>query len=64
MKIRMLASYAGADFAISKGEETEQFSDAEAIRMIENGTAIPVAGESVERAVKLPVAEKRKRKPA
>lgn len=53
MRIRMLTCYAGADFVVNAGEETERFSDAEAIRMIENGTAVPVA-KAIEKAVKAP----------
>lgn len=51
MRIRMVQSYAGTDFVVGAEEETERFSDAEAIRMIENGTAVPVAPK-LERAVK------------
>ena len=52
MKIKMLVSYAGADFALSPGDETERFSNDEAARMIEAGTALPVDDRKVERAVK------------
>jgi hypothetical protein len=55
----MLTCYSGADFCVNANEETDRFSDAEAIRMIENGTAVPVAAK-IERAVKAP-AEKRKK---
>jgi hypothetical protein len=51
MRIRMLTCYAGVDFTVNANEETERFSDSEAIRMIENGTAVPAA-PPVERAVK------------
>lgn len=57
MRIKVLICYAGADFTVNAGEETERFSDAEAVRMIENGTAVPVAPR-IERAVK-PVQETR-----
>lgn len=57
MRIRLLTCYAGADFTANAGEETDAFSGAEAVRMIENGTAVPVA-PPVERAVKT-VAETR-----
>lgn len=59
MRIKVLTCYAGPDFVVNAGEETERFSDAEAIRMIENGTAVPVAPK-VERAVKS-APEKRKK---
>ena len=52
MKIRMLVSTAGVDFALSPGDETERFSDGEAARMIEAGQAIAVTGPKIERAVK------------
>lgn len=59
MKIRMLTSFAGTDFTVSANEETERFSEAEAVRMIEAGYAVPVAAPKVERAVKMPAPEKR-----
>lgn len=52
MKIKMTCSIAGADFALSAGDVTDRFSEAEAIRMIEAGYAVPVAAIPVERAVK------------
>lgn len=61
MKIRMLASIAGADFALSPGDETERFSEAEAIRLIEAGSAVPLAGDKTERAVAAPAPETRHR---
>lgn len=51
MKIKLLVSLAGDDFALSPGDEYE-CSDAEAIRHIEAGNAVPVAAPKVERAVK------------
>lgn len=59
MKIRILTSMAGADYALNVGEETERFSDKEATRMIEAGYAVPVAEREIERAMKKPVKEKR-----
>lgn len=58
MKIRMLASFAGPDFTVDANEETEHFSDAESVRMIAAGFAVPVAEKKIERAVKT-VPEKR-----
>lgn len=52
MKIKLLVSLSGADFALSPGDEYE-CSDAEAARHIEAGNAVPVAAEKVERAVKV-----------
>jgi hypothetical protein len=60
MRIRMLQSIVGADFTVDRNEETERFSDAECVRMIEAGFAVPVAAK-IERAVKAP-AETRKKK--
>jgi len=51
MKIELLVSLAGADRAYSPGDEYE-CSDAEAVRHIEAGNAVPLAVEKVERAVK------------
>ena len=59
MKIKMLTSMAGANFALSVNEETERFSDAEATRLIAAGYAAPVTEQKTERAVKQPAPEKR-----
>lgn len=58
MKIKMLVSVAGLDFALDAGSETDRFSDAEAIRMIEAGYAQPVAEEKIEKSTKT-IREKR-----
>jgi hypothetical protein len=59
MKIKMLVSLAGADFSVSPGEKYE-CSEAEALRHIKAGNAVPVAEPKVERAVKIhKAAEKR-----
>lgn len=39
MKLKMLASFAGLDFALSSGEETDRFTEAEAKRLISAGYA-------------------------
>lgn len=52
LKIKMRTSMAGIDFALSSGDETDRFSDAEAARLIEAGYADPVREAPVERAVK------------
>lgn len=62
MKIRMLVSIAGAGFALSAGDEADCFSDAEAVRLIEAGSAAPVSDETIERAVKSDARETRKGK--
>lgn len=59
MKIRMLVSMAGTDFALNVGEETERFADKEAARMVDAGLAVPVSEPKTERAVKKPAPEKR-----
>lgn len=59
MKIKMLASIAGDDFALSPGDETDRFSKAEAIRLIEGGHAVPVIESKVEKTVKKPAPETR-----
>jgi hypothetical protein len=59
MKIKMLTSIAGPDFALSPNEETERFSDDEVKRLIEAGFAAPVSEQRIERAVKKPAAERR-----
>lgn len=48
MKIRMQVSIAGPGFTLEPGEVTERFADAEAIRLIEAGHAVPCAGQEVE----------------
>ncbi|MBN8958576.1 MAG: hypothetical protein J0H17_18725 [Rhizobiales bacterium] len=60
MKIRMLVSIAGSGFALGAGDETENFSDAEAVRLIEAGFAVPVVEKTMERAVAAPAPETRR----
>lgn len=60
MKLKMSVYTAGAEFALAPGDVTERFSDAEAIRLIEKGYAVPVTERRVETAVKRP-AEVRQR---
>lgn len=52
MKLRMLVSLAGSDFALSRGDETERFDDAQAARLIEAAYAVPL--ESAIAAVSQP----------
>lgn len=59
MKIKMTASFVGPEYSVEAGEETDRFSEAEAIRFIEAGFAIPVAVPKIERAVDKSVKEKR-----
>lgn len=60
MKIRMLVSLAGNEYSLSPGDERD-FPQAEAIRLIDAGYAVPVAEQKVERAIAQPAAEKRKK---
>ena len=55
----MLVGLSGPHILLAPGDEAE-FADAEAIRLIDAGFAVPVAPK-IERAVKAPV-ERRKRK--
>jgi hypothetical protein len=59
MKIKLLCSRAGADFAQNAGDEIEVSAE-EGARMIEAGQAIPYAEAKIERAVK-PAAKVEKR---
>lgn len=62
MKIVMTTSMVGADFVLNVGDETARFGDAEAIRLIEAGYAVPAVEARIETAVKTPAREKRKAK--
>ena len=59
MRIRMLVGLSGPATLLAPGDEAE-FADAEAIRFIDAGFAVPVAAKT-ERAVKS-APEKRKKK--
>jgi hypothetical protein len=56
----MLTSIAGDGFVLHTGEEGD-FEDAEAIRLVAAGAAVPVSDEKTERAVRAPI-ERRKAK--
>lgn len=58
MKIQMVVGLSGNEYSLSPGDVRE-FPDAEAIRLIEAGYAVPVAEETVERAVIAPAQERR-----
>lgn len=53
MLIRMTTSVVGAGFDLHPGDETERFSDAEALRLIASEYAVPVIGQNIERAIAL-----------
>jgi hypothetical protein len=59
MKIKLLVSFAGVDFALDAGTVTDRFPDAEAIRMIDAGYAVPVEAVATEQAVAKPARERR-----
>ncbi|MCJ8051666.1 hypothetical protein GB928_004245 [Shinella curvata] len=58
MNIRMLVGLSGNEYSLSPGD-TREFPDAEAIRLIDAGFAIPVVEQPIERAVKAPAPERR-----
>lgn len=58
MLVRMLTGLSGPAYSLARGDERE-FPDAEAIRLIDAGYAVPVAGQPGEQAVKPPAAETR-----
>jgi len=61
MKIKMTASFVGPEYSLNAGEETDRFDNAEAIRFIEAGFAVPVAAPKIESAVAKPAKEVRKK---
>lgn len=63
MMIRMVTGIAGDGFALSPGDVTDRFDNAEAIRLIGAGFAMPYVDDQTERAVKAPAAETRVKKP-
>lgn len=61
MEIRMLVGLAGNEYSLSPGDQRD-FPDAEAIRLVEAGYAVPVGEKEVERAVSQPAPERRTKK--
>lgn len=59
MKLKMLISLAGTDFALSPNDETERFAGEEAKGLVDAGYAVPVAKQKVERGAKKPAPETR-----
>jgi len=60
MKIRMLTSMAGADFVLSRGDETDRFSADEIKRLIDAGYAEAISEQKIERTIsRQPAKEKR-----
>lgn len=58
MKIKMLVGLAGPNYALSPGDERE-FPDAEAIRLIDVGYAVPATAARVEITMRPPAPETR-----
>jgi hypothetical protein len=61
MLIRLLVGLSGPTYSLSPGDQRD-FPQDEAIRLIEAGYAVPVAGTAAETAVKVPAPERRGRK--
>lgn len=61
MRLRLLTAIAGVDFTFYAGDETDRFVGEEARRLVESGAAVPVSDETIERTIKPPVAERRKK---
>ncbi len=58
MRVRMLTGLSGPAYSLARGDERE-FSDAEAIRLVEAGYAVPVADTGRETATRPAPPEKR-----
>lgn len=55
MKIRVLVHVAGEGFALTPGEETDRFSDDEAMRLVKKNAAVLVDPQpAIETAVEVP----------
>lgn len=54
MKIRALVHIAGNGFALAPGDETDQFPDADAMRLVAKNAAVLVdAGPKIEKAIEI-----------
>lgn len=56
-RVKMVVGLSGPTYCLNPGDEAD-FPQAEAVRLIEHGIAVPLA-EKIERAVKKPATEKR-----
>lgn len=61
MLIRMLVGLSGSEYSLGPGDERD-FPQAEAIRLVAAGFAVPVAEAKFERAVAQPAAERRQKR--
>lgn len=53
MKVKMVVGLSGPTYCLNPGDEAD-FPQAEAVRLIQHGVAVPVAERQIERAVKAP----------
>ena len=60
MRVRMVVGLSGPTINLIPGEEAD-LAEAEAVRLIAAGYAVPVSTVEIERAVRPPVAERRKK---
>lgn len=58
MLVKMLVGLSGPAYSLGPGDERD-FPQAEAVRLVDAGFAVPVAEQKIERAVAAPVYEKR-----
>lgn len=61
MKIRMLVGLAGNEYSLAPGEETDRFENAEAIRLVEAGYAVPVGDKPENTSARAPAETRRAR---
>lgn len=58
MRIRLLVGLSGPTYSLGPGDERD-FLQAEAVRLIQAGYAVPVSAGDIEKAVRLPAPETR-----
>lgn len=61
MRIRMLVGLSGLYFTLQPGDERD-FPQAEALRLVSAGYAVPCSEAPVETAIRKPAVERRSRK--
>jgi len=61
MIVELTVGLSGCEYSLGPGDRRDFPSD-EAVRLIEAGYAIPVADKEIERAVSVPVFERRARR--
>lgn len=60
MLVRMTAGLSGPEYTLGPGDKRD-FPQAEAVRLIDAGFAVPVSEPVTERAVKKPAPERRRK---